>query len=80
MKLTFPLVLFLVFLVLKLTDVITWSWWWITAPIWLPFGVWAVCMLVVAFIYLFETPEQKQTRKLKESVDAFSRAFRKSRS
>lgn len=27
--------LFLVFLVLKLTNVITWSWWWITAPLWI---------------------------------------------
>ena len=26
--------LFLVFLVLKLTHVIDWSWWWITAPLW----------------------------------------------
>lgn len=29
-----PGALFLVFLVLKLTNVITWSWWWVTAPIW----------------------------------------------
>jgi len=29
-------VLFLIFLVLKLTDKIDWSWWWITAPIWIP--------------------------------------------
>lgn len=26
--------LFLVFLVLKLTDNIDWSWWWVTAPLW----------------------------------------------
>lgn len=26
--------LFLVFLVLKLTEVIDWSWWWVTMPIW----------------------------------------------
>lgn len=29
-------VLFVVFLVLKLTYVIDWSWWWITAPLWVP--------------------------------------------
>jgi hypothetical protein len=34
MKLTFPLALFLVFLVLKLTGYIAWSWVWITAPLW----------------------------------------------
>ena len=29
-------VLFVVFLVLKLVGVISWSWWWVTAPIWIP--------------------------------------------
>jgi phosphoglycerol transferase MdoB-like AlkP superfamily enzyme len=28
--------LFVAFLVLKLTDVIDWSWWWVTAPLWAP--------------------------------------------
>lgn len=27
--------LFLVFLALKLTGTVTWSWWWITAPLWI---------------------------------------------
>lgn len=27
--------IFLVFLVLKLTGVIDWSWWWVTSPLWL---------------------------------------------
>lgn len=34
-----PTLLFITFLVLKLTNVITWSWWWVTAPIWIPFGL-----------------------------------------
>lgn len=38
--------LFLVFLVLKLTDVIDWSWWWITAPLWGP----AILAVVVVFV------------------------------
>jgi hypothetical protein len=28
--------LFIIFLVLKLTGVIDWSWWWVTSPLWLP--------------------------------------------
>lgn len=28
-------ILFLIFLVLKLTGHIDWSWWWITAPLWI---------------------------------------------
>ena len=27
----------IVFIVLKLTNVITWSWWWVLAPLWIPF-------------------------------------------
>jgi len=31
------MVLFIVFLVLKLTGTIDWSWWWVTSPLWIPF-------------------------------------------
>ena len=27
--------LFVIFLILKLTKVIDWSWWWVTAPLWI---------------------------------------------
>jgi len=33
----FTLVLFLIFLIFKLTAVICWSWWWVFAPLWVPF-------------------------------------------
>jgi hypothetical protein len=29
-------ILFLIFMTLKLTGHITWSWWWVTAPLWIP--------------------------------------------
>jgi cation transport ATPase len=51
-------ILFLVFLVLKLTEVIDWSWWWITAPLWLPIiiivGMEVVFFLVVTIASLIE--------------------------
>jgi hypothetical protein len=34
----------IVFIVLKLTKVITWSWWWVTCPLWLP---WAIALVVI---------------------------------
>lgn len=34
-----PVILFLIFLVLKLTGVIGWSWWWVTAPLWISTGL-----------------------------------------
>ena len=32
----FGTILFLIFLVLKLTNYINWSWWWVTSPLWIP--------------------------------------------
>lgn len=39
----------IVFIVLKLTNVINWSWWWVLAPIWIPIGV-SVLILAAAFV------------------------------
>lgn len=49
MKIGFPTLLFVVFLVLKLTGTIHWSWWWVTAPLWI--GV-ALFMGVVLLLIL----------------------------
>jgi hypothetical protein len=35
----FETILFIVFLVLKLTGTIDWSWWWVTAPLWIPVAI-----------------------------------------
>lgn len=43
-------ILFIVFLVLKLTSVINWSWWWITAPLWGPV-VLIIFILILCFIF-----------------------------
>ena len=32
-------ILFVVFIVLKLTGNIDWSWWWVTSPLWLPVAI-----------------------------------------
>lgn len=58
--LTFLQVLFLIFLVLKLTGktvVASWSWWWVTAPLWggfaIIFAVWALVMIIIGVVALF---------------------------
>ncbi len=46
-------ILGLIFITLKLlgiTEVATWSWWWVLAPIWLPL----ILLFVVVFIILFK--------------------------
>ena len=42
-------VLFVVFLVLKLTGVISWSWWWVTAPLWGGFLA-AITIALIVFV------------------------------
>jgi hypothetical protein len=41
------------FIVLKLTKVIDWSWWWVLSPIWIGLCLVAVILLVIFAIYLF---------------------------
>ena len=40
--------LFIAFLIMKLCNIITWSWWWVTAPLWMPVAF----VLVVLIIYI----------------------------
>lgn len=44
---TFRGTLLVVFIILKLFGVITWSWWWVFSPVWLPLVfAWVVFALV----------------------------------
>ena len=43
--------LFVIFLILKLTKVIDWSWWWVTAPLWGGILLWII--LIMAYILFF---------------------------
>ena len=47
--LTFPSALLLLFIGLKLTETIHWSWWWVFAPVWIP-GV--VVTMIVLYVFL----------------------------
>ena len=47
-----PTVVFIVFLILKLTNVIDWSWWWVTSPLWISFGLGLVALLIYAIVLL----------------------------
>lgn len=47
---SFTGLLFLIFLVLKLTGVIHWSWWWVTAPLWCGLAIVAVVLLLTVTV------------------------------
>ncbi len=46
----FAPVLGLIFITLKLTGVITWSWWWVLSPFWIPFAIFVVALIVLLVI------------------------------
>lgn len=47
-------VVFIVFLILKLTNNIDWSWWWVTSPLWLPIvvAIGVICLILAIAIIL----------------------------
>ena len=53
---SFPLftILFLIFMTLKLCGVITWSWIWVTAPIWAPILIVLTIFAVVGLVVLIK--------------------------
>ena len=42
----------ILFIALKLTHVIDWSWWWVLSPIWIPVAVVLGIIAIVAIIML----------------------------
>jgi len=42
-------VLLVVFVVLKLTQVIDWSWWWVLSPLWIGFGLFLLIGVIAAW-------------------------------
>ena len=57
--LSFTQILTLIFIVLKLTDYITWSWLWVLSPLWIPvafiLGLFAVAFVVVFVVDFIAT-------------------------
>ena len=41
---------FVLFLILKLFNIINWSWWWVTAPLW---GYYGLITLIIILILIF---------------------------
>ncbi len=79
--LSLPIIVFLIFLVLKLAEigvVASWSWWWVTCPIWMipvsaiAVGVIAFLIVMVALIFgmsLSEITEKAEKYKKSKSKD-----------
>lgn len=53
------------FIVLKLCNVINWSWWWVLSPLWIGFGL--LVLFVLAFVIAIFAPSiiDTITRKIR---------------
>ena len=43
--------LLILFIALKLTGHINWSWWWVLAPAWIPLGIVAIVIVAVTIAF-----------------------------
>ena len=41
------------FVGLKLTNVIAWSWWWVLSPLWIPLLLWIGFLIIAALFTVF---------------------------
>lgn len=74
---------FIVFLVLKLTDiepVSNWGWVWIFSPLWIPWlilaAVGVITLVVMGTIKLLESAGDKKRRKARKALDEYSKSVR----
>jgi uncharacterized integral membrane protein len=48
------MILFLIFMTLKLTNNIDWSWWWVTAPLWAPIILALIIFAVIGILMVIK--------------------------
>lgn len=56
MKTGFLSLLTILFIALKLTGVIAWSWWWVLAPTWIGLGLFLILAALVLAAHAFSKP------------------------
>ena len=60
--LSFSSLLTIVFITLKLTHYIDWSWWWVLSPVWISFCVFLVVAILV-FAWVFCVTVAREPRR-----------------
>lgn len=56
-------VLFLIFLILKLTGTIDWAWWWVTCPLWIPLAIVGGVLAIASISFVFFSLYTKLLKK-----------------
>lgn len=62
----------LLFIALKLTGFITWSWLWVLSPLWLPFAiVFGIFILILTGMFIHESYKDHNRKQKKRLDDQF---------
>jgi len=68
----------LLFIGLKLTNYITWSWWWVLAPVWMPVGAVLVGFVIYIFIdWAYQCTKSQKQKDNDELVDTLKEMGRR---
>lgn len=79
MKLSLPILLTLIFLILKLTGHVAWSWWWIFAPLWVSFVVGAIVGVAVYILAYYIEKNKTPEQRLADACGRMAKAIRNQR-
>jgi phosphotransferase system glucose/maltose/N-acetylglucosamine-specific IIC component len=63
----FTSLLLVAFIVLKLCNVINWSWWWVLSPFWIPLGI-AIIAISGFGIYFLITRKDKKSKRVGDNI------------
>jgi len=58
-------ILAMIFMVLKLCGIITWSWLWVLCPVWIPVVIAIVAIIALAVMDLIERKKEVKNDRLK---------------
>jgi len=68
-----PMTLFLIFLILKLTETIDWSWWWVTSPLWIPVVFLIFFMVLVFLIVILAVSFGSDISDIKNKIEKYKK-------
>lgn len=64
-------VVFLIFLILKLTGNISWSWWWVSSPLWITAGFFMIALMLLIFWATALIAKGLSEEEVKRRLDSF---------
>lgn len=79
MQIGFTGILAIVFITLKLTGSIAWSWLWVLSPLWIGVVLWLVAFAAICGFYLVRDWNKPKTsdKELRKALNGMHRSLRK---